>query len=58
MADTSKPQEKPAEDGKSTAEKTTYHYPEVGGTSFSVQAESQEEADKLADKIRKEKDNG
>ena len=44
------------EDKKSTKE--TYLFPEVGGTSISVEAESPEEAEKLVKQARKEQSNG
>lgn len=44
------------EDNKSNKE--TYLFPEVGGTSISVEAESPEEAEKLAKQVRKEQSNG
>lgn len=44
------------EDKSSTKE--TYLFPEVGGTSISVEAESPEEAEKLAKQVRKEQSNG
>ena len=41
-----------------SSKKETYLFPEVGGTSISVEAESPEEAEKLVKQVRKEQSNG
>lgn len=58
MADSEKSPEKTATKDEEQSTKQRFYFPEVDGTSFSVEADSPEEAEKLAKQARKDQQNG